>query len=81
MELMVKTDPKLYRKYILKDSTGHPILSVQLQKALYGMLKSMLNFYHKLVVDLVSLGYTLNTFDPCMANKLIDGSNLTTLMI
>lgn len=35
-ELMVKTAPNIYRKYVIKDSTGKPILYVQLQKALYG---------------------------------------------
>lgn len=39
-ELMVKTAPNIYRKFVIEDSTGKPILYVQLQKALYGMLKS-----------------------------------------
>ena len=43
-ELMVKTAPTLYRKYIIEDSSGMPILYVHLQKALYGMLKSALLF-------------------------------------
>ena len=76
-ELMVKTAPNIYRKYVIEDSSGKPILYVQLQKALYGMLKSALLFYRKLVSDLTSLGFTLNPYDPCVANKIVNGNQLT----
>ena len=76
-ELMVKTAPNIYRKYIIEDSTGKPILYVQLQKALYGMLKSALLFYRKLVSDLTAMGFTLNPYDPCVANKMVNGNQLT----
>ena len=36
-ELMAKTDPKLYRKY-LTDEKGKKVLYLRLQKALYGMM-------------------------------------------
>jgi hypothetical protein len=37
-ELLVKTAPNIYRKYITLDSNNHPVLYVKLQKALYGCL-------------------------------------------
>ena len=76
-ELMVTTAPSLYRKYVIEDSSGKPILYVQLQKALYGMLKSALLFYRKLVTDLTNMGFELNPYDPCVANKIVDGKQLT----
>ena len=76
-ELMVKTAPNLYRKYVIEDSSGKPILYVQLQKALYGMLKSALLFYRKLVTDLTNMSFELNPYDPCVANKMVDGKQLT----
>ena len=76
-ELMVNTAPAMYRKYVIDDSSGKPILYVQLQKALYGMLKSALLFYRKLVSDLHAMGFELNPYDPCVANKLVDGQQLT----
>lgn len=76
-ELMVKTAPSLYRKFVIEDATGKPVLYVQLQKALYGMLKSALLFYRKLVADLTAMGFVLNPYDPCVANKIVDGSQLT----
>jgi hypothetical protein len=42
-ELMVKTDPKLYRKYVTIEK-GRQVLYLRLQKALYGMMKSALRY-------------------------------------
>jgi hypothetical protein len=63
-ELMVTIAPKIYRKYITTNSKGKPVLYVQLEKALYGMMKSALLFYRKLVADLRSIGFDLNPYDP-----------------
>jgi hypothetical protein len=74
---MVKVAPKLYRKYVTSNAKGKPVLYVPLEKAVYGMMKSALLFYCKLVANLLSLGYTINPYDPCVANKMIDGSQMT----
>ena len=52
-ELMVTVALHIYRKYILRNKRGEPILYVKVQKAIYGMLKSALLFYKKLQHDLV----------------------------
>ena len=44
-ELMVASDPMLYRKYISYRKKGEALLYVRVQKALYGCLKSALFFY------------------------------------
>ena len=45
--------------------------------ALYGIMKAALLFYIKLVNILKSIGYELNPYDPCVANKIVDGAQLT----
>ena len=50
-ELMVKTDPKMYRKYVTIKK-GRQVLYLRPQKALYGMMKSALLFYKKLIKEL-----------------------------
>jgi hypothetical protein len=50
-ELMVQVAPNLYRKYITIDRKGTAILYVKMQKALYGLLRSALLFYNKLVAE------------------------------
>jgi hypothetical protein len=76
-ELMVKVARKLYRKYITTNAKGKPVQYVQLKKAVYGMIKSALLFYQKWVTDLTSLGFTINPYNPCVANKIVDGHQLT----
>ncbi len=79
-ELMVTIAPNIYRKYITTNAKGKPVLYVlyvQLEKALYGMMKSALLFYRKLVADLCSIGFNLNPYNPCVANEKIDGHQIT----
>ncbi len=57
-ELMVKTDPKIYWKYVTIKK-GRQVLYLCLQKALYGMMKSALLFYRKLIQELKEMGLRL----------------------
>jgi hypothetical protein len=76
-ELMVKTAPNIYRKYITVDEKNQPVLYVKLQKALYGCLQSAPLFYLKFVGDIESQGFTLHPYKPCVANKVINGKQFT----
>ncbi len=76
-ELMVFVDPKLYQPYIIHDSKGEPLMYVRMNKALYGLLRSALLFYKKLVVDPKEYGFKLNPYDPCGANTTINGEQMT----
>ncbi len=73
---MAQTDPKLYRKYLV-NKKGKKVLYLHLQKALYGIIKSALLFYQKLVLELKSMGFVVNPYYPCIANKIVDGHQLT----
>jgi len=76
-ELMVLASPATYRKYVTINSKGEPVLFVKLQKALYGMLKSALLFYKKLLTNLIARGFTVNPYDPCVVTKIINGKQMT----
>jgi Reverse transcriptase (RNA-dependent DNA polymerase) len=76
-ELMVKVAPEIYRKYVIINKKGEQVLYVRLLNALYGLLKASLLFYKKLVKDLEGIGFVLNPYDPCVANKMIGGSQMT----
>ncbi len=75
-ELMVKVAPNLYRKYISMDAKGSAILYVKMQKAIYGLLRSALLFYKKLA-NLESTGFKVNPYDPCVAHKTVNGTQMT----
>ena len=76
-ELIVKVDPSLYSKYVIPSKQGLPMLYVKLTKALYGMLISAMLFYKKLRENLEGKGLEVNPYDPCVANKLVNGSQMT----
>jgi hypothetical protein len=75
-ELMVKTAPEIYRKYVFIEN-NKPVLYVKLQKTLYGCLRSALLFYLKLLGDLEANGFVLNPYDPCVANNMVNGKHFT----
>eukprot|EP00957_Ditylum_brightwellii_P074990 5699034-Ditylum_brightwellii.AAC.1 len=77
VELMAQTVPELYTKYLGVGKNSKPMLYLILQKALYGCLKSALIFYNKLVGDLKELGFEVNPYDLCVANKMISGKQMT----
>jgi len=56
-ELTVQVAQNLYRKYITVNRKGTAIHYVKMQKALYGLLRSALLFYNKLIADLESDGF------------------------
>ena len=39
----------------------------------------MLLFYNKLVADLEAYGFTIKLYDPCVANKMVNGNQLTVM--
>ena len=75
-ELLIEVAPEVYQDYVVIER-GQTILYLELQKALYGMLQSALLFYQKLRHDLENVGFVVNPYDPCVANKMVEGSQLT----
>ena len=73
-KMLVAVEPMLYRKYIVYNNKGCPELYVIVQKALYGMMRSALLFYRHLVKHLKQMGFKLNPYDPCVANRMVNGS-------
>ena len=77
-EILVKLDPKLYRKYV-QVGNGKTVLYVELLKALYGTLRAALLFWRLLSAKLVEWGFTINPYDWCVTNKMVDGKQMTVL--
>ena len=50
---------------------------VKLNKAMYGCLRATRLFYDNLSTQLQSMGFTINIYDLCVANKMIDGKQYT----
>ena len=76
-ELMVKIAPEIYKSYVTLDAKGNMVLYVQLQKAVYSLMKAALMFYLKLSKALKSIGFVINPYNPCVANSIINGKQMT----
>jgi hypothetical protein len=74
--ILVKMDPATYQDYLVYEGKS-PVLYVQVLRAIYGMLISGLLFYKKLRKDLESVGFKINPYDPCVANRMVNGKQHT----
>ena len=75
VRMMCNANPT-YERFISKVH-GQKTLFLQLKKALYGCVKSALLWYCLFRDTLRELGFTLNPYDPCVANAMIKGSQCT----
>ena len=76
-ELLVRLNPELLGPYAWYTKKGVPMLYVQIEKALYGMLRAALLFYCKSRADLEDMGFEVNPYDSCVANKIVNGNQFT----
>jgi hypothetical protein len=75
VEILCEIDPN-YRQFVVSES-NRQVLYVQIIKALYGLMISAMMFYNKLKTDLIKNGFKLNSYDPCIANRMVNGTQLT----
>ena len=76
VDILLEMDYEKYGSFVTKEK-GNRILYVAMSKALYGMLDSAILYYRKFRKDLEDHGYEVNPYDPCVANKRIDGKQHT----
>ncbi len=65
-----------YKKYVCYEN-GKKVLYLMLLKALYGCVKSALLWYELFTSELQGMGFELNPYDTCVANKRIDDKQCT----
>ena len=62
-------DPDTYTEHVCYDKNGNKLLYMRMLKALYGMIVAALLYYKKFVKDIKKIGFELNPYDPCVANR------------
>jgi hypothetical protein len=75
VDLFCELDPTL--EEFVTFENGKKVLYVQLDKALYGCVQSALLWYELYSNTLKEMGFTINPYDLCVANALIEGSQCT----
>jgi hypothetical protein len=66
----------VYDKYIRNEGKNR-VLYVRMLKALYGMLVSSILYYKKFRKDIESIGFEVNPYDVCVANRTVNGKQHT----
>ena len=77
--LLCELAPEVYKPFMMKDKHGRDLLYVRILNALYGIMKAALLYYRCFLGDIKSEGFELNPYDPCIANKIVAGHQLTLL--
>lgn len=75
VEVMCEVDDN-YKKIVTYER-GKPVIYLRLKKALYGCMQSALLWYETFKSRLIDMGFTLNKYDPCVANSTINGKQCT----
>ena len=76
VDYIVAANPEKYGPYVTWEN-GKKVLYVQLLKSIYGCMQSALIWYQMFTMCLKYLGYELNKYDMCVANKIVNGHQLT----
>ena len=76
VDILVELDPQTYSNFVVFERTRKVIYVVVL-KAIYGMLVASLLWYQKFRKDLESIDFEFNPYDPCVANRMKNGSQHT----
>jgi hypothetical protein len=78
VDILVEISPDAYKSYATTDKKGVRQLLVQCQNALYGTMVASLLYYRKwFTTSLMETGFEINSYDPCVANKMIEGKQMT----
>jgi hypothetical protein len=75
VDIIVKMNPS-HAKFVTYEK-GVKTLYARLKKALYGCVQSALLWYKLFHDTLQNMGFTINPYDPCVANCMINGSQCT----
>ena len=76
VDILINKDPLKYGGYAVFEN-GKKVLYLKVLRAIYGMLQSALLWYRKFRSDLEGNGFIFNSYDGCVANKVMKGSQMT----
>ena len=75
VDILCELDPS-YLPFVVMEN-GKKVLYVHITRALYGLMISAMLFYKKLAADLTKYEFEINIYDPCVANKIVNGHQMT----
>ena len=75
LDIMCDANPR-YKEFVTMER-GRKVLYLKLRTALYGIMQAALLWYETFSTCLRADGFKLNPYDPCVANKMVNGKQCT----
>ena len=75
VEIICNMDPS-YAEFVVVER-GEKVLYTHILRAIYGLLVSAILFYKKFRASIEQEGFEVNPYDPCVANKMVHGHQMT----
>ena len=76
VDALLHVNHEKYHKFVVKEK-GKKVLYVWLLKAMYGTLTAPILWYKLFASKLIQEGFKLNPYDLCVANKMVNGFQMT----
>ena len=76
-DILIEIAPSVYKPFASKNKKDETVLVVVLTKALYGCILSSLRWWIQLSNVLKDMDFVPNPYDPCVVNKVINGTQCT----
>jgi hypothetical protein len=69
-------DVDLFAPYAVNEGKSK-VIYVKMNMAFYGMMIASLLYYKKVKKDIESIGFKVNPYNPCVANRTVNGKQHT----
>ena len=79
VDMLEDIAPRVYTPFVTRNKNGVKSVLVQCLNAIYGAMIASLLFYKKFTKSLISIGFEVNPYDPCVANRIVNGKQQTIL--
>jgi hypothetical protein len=76
IDILIEICPGVYDDYVIEEGK-HKVLYVKMLMVLYGMLISSILYYKKFQKDIESIGFEVNPYNICIANRVINRKQQT----
>ena len=76
VDLLLELDAATYAPYVVYEGKSK-VIYVRMVKALYGLIIASLLYYKKFKKDIETIGFKVNPYDPCVANRVVNGKQHT----
>jgi hypothetical protein len=77
VDVLLEIAPDVYGPYATANRKGEKELIVRCLNAIYGTMVASLLYYNKFLSSLKRNGFVVNPYDPCTANRIVDGKQQT----